>query len=199
MSGNEWLDRLVAVADEEKGTDFKFVAADAPSENAQLIPDALHNSPTGSIAEVCPGARSLAGDFAERIALHGGGALIIDYGPATSAIGDSLQAALDHEYHPVLMTPGKADLTAHVDFASLMESARERSAATWGPITQGQFLQNLGIQTRARSLMDGAAPKEQLDIMSAMQRLIHPDHMGELFKVVGLTGAGQPSPPGFSQ
>ena len=51
-------------------------------------------------------------------------ALFIDYGPATAAVGDTLQAVRRHDYVDPLAEPGTADLTAHVLFAALADKAR---------------------------------------------------------------------------
>ena len=55
-----------------------------------------------------------------------------------------------------LAEPGDADLTAHVDFARLAETAREQGADVFGPVAQGRFLEALGIGVRAQRLKDAA-------------------------------------------
>ena len=54
-----------------------------------------------------------------------GAALIIDYGYASPAAGDSFQAMKHHEFVDPLACPGEADLTAHVNFAVLSQLAAE--------------------------------------------------------------------------
>ena len=69
--------------------------------------------------------------LARRIAQHGGAALIIDYGHAATAFGDTLQAVRQHKFVDPLTDPGAADLTTQVDFAALarLRATRRRSAA----------------------------------------------------------------------
>ena len=78
-----------------------------------------------------------------------GVALIIDYGHAKSAIGDTLQAVGGHEFVSPLTAPGRVDLTAHVDFQAIAQAAEACSATCAGPVEQGEFLRRLGIEQRA--------------------------------------------------
>ena len=60
--------------------------------------------------------------------------------------------------------------------------------------TQGEWLQRLGIAARAAALAKPIRSARE-DIDAALQRLIAPEQMGELFKVLaihspGLAGAG---------
>lgn len=52
-----------------------------------------------------------------------------------------------HQLHDVLSSPGSADLTADVDFSYLRRMAGE-GVACLGPVTQGTFLKNMGIDSR---------------------------------------------------
>ena len=117
-------------------------------------------APEGAILEVRPARDALAAEIARRIVAHGGAALIIDYGHAETAPGDTLQAMRGHAFADPLAAPGEADLTAHVDFAALARRARAEGAAVHGPITQGEFLLALGLLERAGRL---GADKSEAD------------------------------------
>ena len=112
-------------------------------------------------------------------------ALFIDYGPASAAVGDTLQAVRRHEYVDPLAEPGTADLTAHVLFAALADKARAAGLAADGPITQAEFLGGLGIAERATRLM-AANPRKAAEIEAGVQRLMAPTGMGQLFKVMAV-------------
>ncbi len=74
---------------------------------------------------------------------------------------------------------------------------RNRASARWlGTATQGDWLKALGIEQRAESLAE-FAPQHRDAAHSAMHRLIDPDQMGDLFKVMGLAAPGWPEPVGF--
>jgi NADH dehydrogenase [ubiquinone] 1 alpha subcomplex assembly factor 7 len=66
-----------------------------------------------------------------------------------------------------------------------------------GPLTQGEFLRRLGIEQRATRLKANATPQQAADIDSALARLIAPDQMGELFKVLAIADPKLGMLPGF--
>ncbi len=98
---------------------------------------------------------------------------------------------------PALQTPGEADLTAHVDFAELARTALQAGVDLYGPVAQGNFLKELGIEVRAQQLCKNATPKQRTDIESALNRLTAPDAMGRLFKVMALAAPRALPPAGF--
>ncbi len=51
----------------------------------------LEDAPDGAVQEVNEAALGFAAWLGARLKRHGGAALLIDYGPAESAFGDSLQ------------------------------------------------------------------------------------------------------------
>ncbi len=155
----------------------------------------------GAIVEVSAIAQRLMGEIAARLVREGGAMLVIDYGYTETSLGDSLQAVSRHAYVDPLAEPGEADLTTHVDFAALARAARAAGAKVMGPVTQSQFLLQLGIERRAQSLMKKASPEQAQSIADAFDRLIGIDdprrHMGALFKVMAVAHPGMPDMPGF--
>lgn len=161
-------------------------------------PDVLRygpEAPPGSIFEVRPVADALIAEIAGRIAAEGGAALVIDYGHAESAPGETLQAVRQHAFADPLAAPGQADLTAHVDFAALARAARRSGGACHGPITQGAFLTALGLEARAARLAATADQATRQALTDAVERLAGPEEMGSLFKVLALTPAAIVPPP----
>jgi len=147
--------------------------------------------------EVSSISQTIIKQIADRIANHGGAALIADYGHAESGSGDTLQALSKHQYANPLENPGEYDITAHVDFAALKKTAEEVVRVA-GPVTQGQFLVGLGIAERAQKLCAKATDAQRQDIMSALKRLVAPNEMGRLFKVMALIPkAAKIEPAGF--
>lgn len=202
--GNEFLDALPIRQFVRRGTGWaeRFVLGGAfveqPAETPPPLPEA---APEGAVQEWGEAAQAFVHALAARLAAQGGAALFIDYGPAESALGDSLQALAGHRAADPLAEPGSADITAHVDFAALARAARAAGAVAHGPVLQGIFLQTLGLVTRA-SMLARAAPHTAGMQLSAAQRLIAPEGMGRLFKALALCHAtpGQaalPAPPGF--
>lgn len=123
-------------------------------------------------------------------------ALLIDYGHARSAPGDTLQAVRSHSYEHPLTSPGEADLTSQVDFQELAERAAAAGLAVAGTVTQAELLGALGITQRASRLMS-ANPALAGGIEAGVARLMSPTGMGTRFKAIGLRSHGMPVLPGF--
>jgi NADH dehydrogenase [ubiquinone] 1 alpha subcomplex assembly factor 7 len=192
MTDRGWCERTVV---EERGR-FAFGFAH-PHWDVELLRPAHRAAGLGEIAEVSPVGRQLAAAIARRLARHSGAALIVDYGPVQSGLGDSLQALRGHEYHDPLVSPGSADLTAHVDFAALADAARTAGAAVFGPTTQGAFLQGLGIELRVDVLKANQDAATGAEIDAGLQRLIGDQGMGSLFKVMAIASPNSPHPAGL--
>ena len=152
----------------------------------------------GDIVEESPARSGVAAKIGQRLATHGGVALIVDYGHSKSAPGDTLQAVRRHGFVPVLADPGEQDLTAHVDFETLGRAAGAAGAKVAPLARQGEWLDRLGIEARAKALGE-AHPDRAEEIESAQRRLCDPGQMGDLFKVMAVHGGGWPAPAGFSQ
>jgi len=191
--GQAWRERLIGV-----GEDGALVFVAGPRLGIDpVLPAGLERVRDGDIVEAAPAATGIVRALADRLRAEGGALLVVDYGHAASAPGDTLQAVKGHTYHDVLQAPGEADLTAHVDFAQLAATARGAGATVFGPVTQGRFLQALGIDLRADRLRAGTDAEGRAAIDAALQRLTDPDAMGRLFKVLAITSPGLPVPAGF--
>jgi NADH dehydrogenase [ubiquinone] 1 alpha subcomplex assembly factor 7 len=153
-------------------------------------------SADGNIREDSPERDAAVSAIARHLAAHGGVALVIDYGHARSAPGDTLQAVRRHRFADPLTDPGEQDLTAHVDFEAVARAAVAGGAVASGPIPQGEWLKRLGIERRAQSLI-ASNPDRRHDVRQAIDRLCGLDEMGELFKVMAIRSAGWPEPAGF--
>jgi NADH dehydrogenase [ubiquinone] 1 alpha subcomplex assembly factor 7 len=137
-------------------------------------------------------------DLATTLATQGGAMLVIDYGYAEAATGDTLQAVSAHSFAEVFADPGNRDITAHVDFSALTTAARGAGLAVCGPVGQGVFLKALGLVERTAALA-ARHPERGDDIAGAAARLATSEQMGTLFKVLGLTAPGWPQPEGFAE
>lgn len=192
--GDDWHERMIGL---DADAAFVFVLGPPLGADANLIPDRLRDAPEDSLVELRPGDRQVVDALAARFADAPGRALFIDYGPATSETGDTLQAVKAHKKVPPLEAPGTADLTARVDFESLAAAARATGLAVSGPVTQGDFLIGLGLEARAAALCQ-AAPDKRAVFARQVWRLTDPEQMGTLFKLVCLDADGLPAPPGFT-
>ena len=157
--------------------------------------------PEGSIIEQCPLAQKLMRDIALKITRQGGAGLFIDYGyerpkkESGFCAGDTLQAVLSHAYHDVLSSPGKADITAHVDFTTLAKIARSAGVEVPAIVNQRLFLNQMGGLVRVRQLCQHATDSAQKKtLMRSYERLTSLKEMGRLFKVMALVSPGIKAP-----
>jgi NADH dehydrogenase [ubiquinone] 1 alpha subcomplex assembly factor 7 len=183
--GDAWHERVVDV---DPAGGLKFAAG------KQVIFEALVQPHPGDIIELRPAEEELLACIAGR--RDPCVALFIDYGPAAAGVGETLQAVSRHAYVDPLADPGNADITAHVQFASLAAKARAAGLAADGPMSQAEFLGRLGMAERAARLM-AANPACAGAIETGVQRLMAPTGMGELFKVMVVRSGDLPPPPPF--
>ena len=181
-----WQERLIGLRD-----DALVFGLSAPLPQVPRTP-AFRTAPEGALLEDNLAARNAVAEVAARIARAGGVAYWIDYGGWRSQ-GDTLQALRQHKPDDPLAHPGQADLTAHVDFEPLAALA-----PAFAYDTQGAVLTRLGIDARAERLARGLTGAALESHRAAHHRLTDPQEMGSLFKVLAITSAGAPPPPGFA-
>ncbi len=204
LLANEFLDALPIRQFVRRGVVWteRHVAAGAFTEQPAPGPDRparpARPARDGEIVEVGEPAQALVSALAARLATQGGAALFLDYGPAETAPGDSLQAVRDGTSADPLAAAGHADLTAHVDFASLARAATSAGATAHGPIPQGVLLSRLGLFQRSGRLARTQPPARAAALMQAAQRLAEPTRMGLLFKALCLCHPSLPTPAGFA-
>ena len=183
-----WHERVVDI---DGSGQLVFGANAAPTPRFDmLLPPLVRAAPVGAIFEWRPDAEIMS--IATRVRDHGGAALIIDYGHVRSDAGDTFQAIARHSFADPLKYPGQVDVTAHVDFEALARAAEDVGARVHGPVTQGEFLRRLGIESRAVNLMEKATPEISDSIATALKRLTEGGRggMGSMFKVIGVSDPG---------
>ncbi len=147
--------------------------------------------------ETSPMATTLIQEICARLLNQSGVFLCIDYGYNRGA-GESLQALYNGRPSDPLSNIGRSDLTCHVNFGHLKEIALSGGLGTYGPISQGQFLKNLGFDMRIEMLKD-ENPSQKANLEAASTRLTHPQQMGTLFKVMAIFSPLSVPPAGFEQ
>ncbi|MFV9875199.1 MAG: class I SAM-dependent methyltransferase [Rickettsiales endosymbiont of Dermacentor nuttalli] len=185
---NEWHEIMVTM---KNGTEeLYFIYETVNARTCELLNLDYPNVPNGGIVEISYQAIDIIKQIAEHIKIFGGVALIIDYGydrdnkRSDQQYISTLQAIYNHKFHPILQNLGEADITAHVDFYSLCQAALIKGIKVMDIISQGKFLQDMGIQIRARTLLSKLNNSQAEELLTAMERLISPSQMGDLFKVL---------------
>lgn len=198
LLANEFLDALPVRQFVRRGEGWaeRWVGAGRLVERAAASPG--RSAADGAVVETGEAGEAVIAAVAARFASDPGAAVFLDYGAAEGG-GDTLQAIRNARPADPLAHPGKADLTAHVDFAALARTARTCGAAVHGPIAQGMFLARLGLHQRSFRLAQGQLPARAGALLAAAERLSEPVHMGRLFKAMALTHPDMPVPAGFSE
>jgi NADH dehydrogenase [ubiquinone] 1 alpha subcomplex assembly factor 7 len=195
MCADGWHERVIKIGEDGK---FHFsIDRDPIPLFDEFLPANLRDARIGEIFEWRADKTTL--ELGRRLANWGGAVLILDYGHVESGLGDTLQAVSRHGHADPLAAPGLVDLTAHVDFQALAQTAKGVGAQVHGPVTQAEFLRRLGIEERAAALSAGAPDDIVVSIGTALHRLTHEERtgMGALIKALALTSPNLEALPGF--
>lgn len=161
---------------------------------ANFLPE---QAEVGAVFEISTAATTIAAELGRHLLQEGGAALLIDYGYQHWPGKGSLQAVAGHQKVPVLSAPGQVDLSGQVDFSALAAAAQSSGALAYGPVTQADFLQAIGLEERKQALADGQPPAVAAKIERSCTRLVAAEEMGKHFLVLSLQSPDLPGPPGF--
>jgi NADH dehydrogenase [ubiquinone] 1 alpha subcomplex assembly factor 7 len=189
-----WHERGVTIAPD--GSMMIGAARDPLPHFEATLPRGLRLSPEGSIYEWREDSTAL--EIGRRVRKDGA-ALIIDYGHAWYGLGDTFQAVSAHAFTDPLRSQGQVDLTAHVDFEALAQSAESMGGRAHGPISQRDWLHRLGIVQRAAAIKAHAPYGKAIEIDQGLSRLTAggAKGMGELCKVIAIADPKLNPLPGF--
>jgi len=195
----KWLERGVtwnaacgALAWDERPAAPQLAALAA----ARFPPDGDYTS------EINPAAEALVENVGRRLAA--GAALFVDYGfPAAEYYHPqrsegTLMCHYRHRAHDDPFSwPGLTDITAHVDFTAMAEAGERAGLEVAGFTAQAPFLVGCGILD---ALAATGAPESPAYVRAAaaVQKLLAPSEMGELFKVLALAKSPAIAWPGFA-
>ena len=194
----EWRERVITL-DPEDETRFVFALGPVLGEgDIGFMAPELREAADGVLVELRPGDQQQVEQLAARFARDPGYALFVDYGSSKPETGDTLQALRAHQKVDPLDAPGTADLTAWVDFDRLLRLGEDVGLSAFGPMSQGDFLTELGIEQRAAVLARSVDEAGQAKLKRQMHRLVSPEDMGALFKLAAFSALGLPPAPGIA-
>lgn len=99
----------------------------------------------------------------------------------------TLTCFYQHRHHAnPLILPGLQDITAHVDFTHVIETAHDAGCELGGYTTQAAFLFATGLMTSAESLEQTLTESQAFDLHQAIKLLTLPTEMGERIKFMAL-------------
>jgi SAM-dependent MidA family methyltransferase len=145
--------------------------------------------PPGFESEISLANRAWAAEWGHR--LKCGALLLLDYGFPRREFyhpqrgSGTLMCHYRHHSHPdPFYLPGLQDITVHVDFTSIISAAHAAGLELLGYTSQGQFLLNCGILDLLGAETSGTP--EYIRAAGAVNKLLMPHEMGELFKVIAI-------------
>ncbi|MBT9569350.1 MAG: SAM-dependent methyltransferase [Thiobacillus sp.] len=152
--------------------------------------DALALAP-GYVSEINLAADALIASLAA--CLDRGLILMIDYGFGESEyyhpqrhMGTLRAHYRHHALDDPFYLPGLCDLTAHVDFSAVARAGSAAGLTLAGYASQANFLLNAGL-TELLMEISPLDPAAYLPQANAVQRLVSPAEMGDLFKAIAWT------------
>ena len=148
----------------------------------------INLSKNQKIIEFSPLTYDYLNIISKKINTFQGGLLIVDYGYLKKKMRDSLQSVYKHNFNNVLDNFGKSDITYNLNFFLLKKIVKKLNLKVVGLTSQRNFLTKLGILDRAEILAKNLQFSKKADIYYRIKRLIDRNFMGELFKVMFVTG-----------
>lgn len=198
--GNELLDALPVerIRTTVRGIEEAGLVLDGDGQIAagwRAAPPALADAaralglPPGYETELGLAGRAWVAEWARRI--DRGALLLIDYGfpqaeyyhPDRST-GTLMCHYRHHAHAEPMWMPGLCDITAHVDFTAVAQSAFDAGLSLAGYTSQASFLLNCGLPAL---LSDEPEPLARAKRNAEVNQLTSPAEMGELFKVICMT------------
>lgn len=142
------------------------------------------------LSEINPASQAFVQTLGERLAR--GALLFFDYGFPQAEyyhpqrhMGTLIGHYRHHTVDDAFFLPGLTDLTSHVDFSAIAQAGIDAGLDLIGYTAQAQFLINCGITDVMQQRLDPADVQQWAPQAGAVQKLLSPAEMGELFKVIG--------------
>ena len=181
---NKWYEKSIKKNNINK---FEFVNVITNIKNLEKKIE-INLSKNQKIIEFSPLTYDYLNIISKKINTFQGGLLIVDYGYLKKKMRDSLQSIYKHKFNNILDNFSKSDITYNLNFFLLKKIVKKLNLKVVGLTSQRNFLTKLGILDRAEILAKNLQFSKKADIYYRIKRLIDRNFMGELFKVMFVTG-----------
>ncbi len=194
--GNEFFDAIPIKQFKRKGKVYfeKYITYDKKNKIKEIfklagkedikILNSLKSLKNQKFIEFPKGGLEELKKISKTISKFNGCFLMIDYGYFKPNNKNTLQSVMKHSKNDIFNNLGKADITCHVNFSLLGEYFMKNDLKVKKTITQNEFLNNMGIFQRAEIISKNMKFTEKSDLYLRLKRLLSPQYMGELFKVI---------------
>ena len=181
---NKWYEKSIKKNNINK---YEFVNVITNIKNLEKKIE-INLSKNQKIIEFSPLTYDYLNIISKKINTFQGGLLIVDYGYLKKKMRDSLQSIYKHKFNNILDNFSKSDITYNLNFFLLKKIVKKLNLKVAGLTSQRNFLTRLGILDRAEILAKNLQFSKKADIYYRIKRLIDRNFMGELFKVMFVTG-----------
>ena len=181
---NKWYEKSIKKNNIKK---YEFVNVITNIKNLEKKIE-INLSKNQKIIEFSPLTYDYLNIISKKINTFQGGLLIVDYGYLKKKMRDSLQSIYKHKFNNILDNFSKSDITYNLNFFLLKKIVKKLNLKVVGLTSQRNFLTKLGILDRAEILAKNLQFSKKADIYYRIKRLIDRNFMGELFKVMFVTG-----------
>jgi NADH dehydrogenase [ubiquinone] 1 alpha subcomplex assembly factor 7 len=178
--GKLFFEKHVCLKDDER---IKYVYKKANKNLVKNIKN-LNLIKSGNAIEYPKKSIDYLNTMAKKINRYNGGLLTFDYGYTKKNYGNTLQSVKRHKYSNPLLNIGTSDITSHVNFTLFKEILINNKLNLGKIVTQSEFLQKMGILERSNIISKKMSFKEKTNLFYRMNRLLSPNYMGVLFKVL---------------
>ena len=176
---NFWYEKRIVL----ENNNLTFQLASKPTMKKFFFPE---HAKDGDVYEYSEYSNYTVSNICKFMKKHNGALILIDYAKRINDTNGTLAAIHRHKHVSPFYMPGQVDLSVRPDFDLIKKIALLEKCKVFGPISQGSFLVNLGINERIKQLIkQNPELKNKLD--SQRDRLINKDYMGENFKVLIIT------------
>ena len=195
LRNGRWYYRDVAL-DASSTETIRFTFCDGKQIDPALLPEVLQSPqlpplPDGYITETHLNAQAWIRTLAK--CLKQGALLTFDYGFPSHEYyhpqrtqGTFMGHYRHHAIQDPFFYPGICDLTAHVEWTSLANTAHDTGFTLLGYTNQASYLLDAGISQLTLTIADPSDAIKFMPLSNALQKLLSEAEMGELFKVMCL-------------
>ncbi len=197
-NGEQWLEQRVCEEEDQKS--YSWLHAPIEEEELERIAVTLPRSLSpGFLCEIRLGISSWLAEIAKK--LKRGMILIADYGYVGSSqfapyrAEGSIACYQKHQrFNNPLEKPGERDISVHVNFGALAQTALQQNWSLLGFSDQHHFLMGIAHQW-LKSLEEEMPTASRKKELRSLQTLLHPETMGRQFQFLGLGHAMLSTPP----
>ena len=175
----EWFEKYVDYDEVEKN--FTFVSQKVQDN---IILKYLEKFESVKVAEIANSRDEYFKSVCKFIKQYKGVFVTVDYGYKNPPDHFTLQTIYNHKKTHLFENIGNQDITAHVDFDSLIFIANEYNLKIDTYCSQKDFLISCGIEKRLKKLQKNKNEEDFKKLNLAYDRLVSKSQMGEIFKVL---------------